>query len=54
MFRRDVGGRDDEGGGCFDFYCSGFDGGGSRLRMIFRGDSLHWGANLNCLVGGLI
>ena len=32
MFTRDV--------GSFDFYCSGFDDGGSRLRMIFYGDSV--------------
>ena len=38
MFRR--GGHDDMGGGCFDYYCSGSDGGVCRLRMIFRGDSV--------------
>ena len=40
IFRTDLGRHDDEGGGCFDLYCSGFDGAVSRLRMIFRGDSV--------------
>ena len=59
MFRRDVGNGNDEGGDCFDFYCNGFDSGGSRLRMIFTWGFCylllsvlpHGGVCLNCSFG---